>query len=187
MAILPVRLIGDPVLRKKSESVKEVDDIIKKLVSDMKDTLKDIKGLGLSAVQVGKLLRLFITDFSSITKKENDICVFINPEILETDGISETEEGCLSIPGLYCIVKRPYKIKLKWTDINNKEHIGIFENLKARVILHELDHLDGILFVDKISLIKKYKIKSEILKISKYFDEAKKIPYWKKIPQFQYK
>ena len=143
MALRNIRKIGDEILRKKSRKVHEINERILTLIEDMKETMNEAQGVGIAAVQVGILKRIVVIDVG-----EGPI-ILINPEIVEAKGAIIEEEGCLSIPGEDAPVKRPIYVKAK--ALNEKgEAIEIKgEDLLARAICHELDHLDGILFIDK--------------------------------------
>ena len=147
MAEKEIVIYGNPVLREVSEPVDEINQEVKDLVSEMAGTLKKAKGLGLSAVQVGVLKRVYIIDLSAVDINET-LRVFINPEILETDGEVEIEEGCLSFPGIYQKIVRPEKVKLRATDLNGQVFEMEATGLIARAALHEYDHLEGKLFID---------------------------------------
>lgn len=144
MAIRNIRLEEDEILRKKSKPIKVMTPKIKILINDMIDTMYDACGVGLAAPQVGILKRLIIIDVG-----EGPI-VFINPEILEVSGEQTGDEGCLSFPGKAGIVTRPNYVKVKAFDQKMKEFTLEGTELLARAICHEVDHLDGILYVDKV-------------------------------------
>ncbi|MGL5256165.1 MAG: peptide deformylase [Proteocatella sp.] len=144
MAIRKIRQDGDEVLRKKSKTVDEITPKIKELIEDMIDTMYEADGVGLAAPQVGILKRIFVVDIG-----EGPV-VFINPEILETGGSQTGDEGCLSIPGYYAPVCRPNYVKVKFFDQNMEEHILEADDFFARAILHENDHLNGVLFKDRV-------------------------------------
>jgi peptide deformylase len=151
MAILPINTYGDDVLKKVAKPLKGVDDKTTKLIADMFETMEQANGIGLAAPQVGVSIRLLVIDISVI-KEYKDLApmVIINPQILETEGDVTMEEGCLSIPGVREEVTRPEKILLKYRDEKFAEHRVWLEGLLARVLLHELDHLNGELFIEKI-------------------------------------
>ena len=144
----------DPLLRVKSKTVKIIDKKILDLIGDMKDTLdkqKDPEGVGLAAPQVGKNLQIFIVKFKNVSK------VIINPEIIEISdrrGKSNADgklmEGCLSLPHYYSLIKRPGRIKIKYLDQQGKENIEEFNEFLAQIVQHEIDHLNGVLFVDHV-------------------------------------
>jgi peptide deformylase len=144
MALRNIRTIGDDILRKKCRRVEEVNDRILTLIKDMQETMYAADGIGLAAPQVGILKRIAVVDVG-----EGPISL-INPEMLETEGEYLDEEGCLSIPGEQGTVSRPEKIKIKALNEKGEEFILEAEDLFARAICHEMDHLEGILFVDKI-------------------------------------
>jgi peptide deformylase len=144
MALRNIRKIGDEILRKKSRTVDEVTDRIRILLSDMLETMYAADGVGLAAPQVGILKRLAVVDVG-----EGPVYL-INPVILETEGEDIDEEGCLSIPGEQGAVLRPKKIKVKTLNEQGEEVIIEASDFFARAICHEMDHLDGVLFVDKV-------------------------------------
>ncbi|GAA0722761.1 peptide deformylase [Clostridium malenominatum] len=144
MALREIRKYGDEVLRKKSRKVEKIDDRLQVLLDDMLDTMYDSDGVGLAAPQVGILKRVIVIDIG-----EGPVFL-INPEIIEEEGFYIDEEGCLSLPGEAGNVKRPYKVKVKALDREGNEIIVEGEELMARALCHEIDHLNGVLFVDKI-------------------------------------
>lgn len=146
MAIRNIRTIGDDVLRKKCKEVVEITNRELTLIEDMVDTMFEANGVGLAAPQVGVLKRIFVIDIGD----ENGTMVFINPEILETKGTQCDEEGCLSIPGESKPVERPNYVKVKAFNEKGEEFILEGEELLARAILHENDHLNGVLYVDHV-------------------------------------
>lgn len=145
MALLNIRTDEDPILRKISKEIKEVNDKTLILIEDMIETMKDAKGIGLAAPQIGKLRRLIIVDFQD----EEGPIAMVNPEIIEKDGSVVDIEGCLSIPGFRGSVKRPEKIKVKYLNKDGEETTLEKEGYDARIVCHEVDHLNGILFKDK--------------------------------------
>jgi len=154
---LNLSYFGDPVLRKKGISVTVIDDEIKSLVADMIDTMKKHDGIGLAAPQIGKSLRLFITcvpekdEDGEYSEGEGILRVFINPEILEySEETTILNEGCLSIPNIHGDVERPYHVRVKAKDLNGSEFIIDAYDLEAHCILHENDHINGVLFIDRI-------------------------------------
>ena len=147
MALRLIRELGDPVLGKKAKTVKEVSPKLKALIEDMKETMYDSDGVGLAAPQVGMLKRIVVIDVSA---EQNQPIVMINPEILEQDGEQTGWEGCLSVPGKSGQVTRPRHVKAKALDENMQEFIIEGEDLLARAICHELDHLDGHMYVELV-------------------------------------
>lgn len=166
MAKRPIVKYGDPVLREISKPVDKVTTEVKDLVADLTATLNEAEGLGLAAVQVGVPLRLFVVDLSAIDITAGPR-VFINPEILETSGSIEYEEGCLSFPGIYQRLVRPAKIRVKALDENGQEFIYNADGLAARAILHEYDHLDGMLFIDHFSALSRALVDRKLKRLAK--------------------
>lgn len=144
MALRQIRYENDPILRKKSREITKIDDRIKTLISDMAETMYENEGVGLAAPQVGVLRRVVVIDVGE------GLLELINPEIIEKRGESIDVEGCLSIPGRAGKVKRPEYVKVKYLDINGKEQFVEGEGLLARALCHEIDHLNGVLFIDKM-------------------------------------
>lgn len=149
MAIRNVVLEGDEILRKHCREVSEVTDRIRQTMEDMVDTMHDQFGCGLAGPQIGVMRRMFVAE-----PELGRIYYMINPEMLEQEGEEAGEEGCLSLPGLEGTVVRPYRIKMKALDLNGEEHIYDFEGFDARVMCHEYDHLDGILYTDKATNVR---------------------------------
>ena len=143
MAIRNIRISTDEVLRKKCKEVKEITPNLLTLLDDMADTMYDANGVGLAAPQVGILKRAVVIDIGE------GLVELINPVILETSGSQIDDEGCLSVPGKYAPVDRPYYAKVKAMDRDGNEFIIEGEELMARALCHEIDHLDGILYIDK--------------------------------------
>lgn len=147
MALRTIREYGDEVLERRCKEVKEVTPRIRELVEDMLETMYDANGVGLAAPQVGILKRIVVID---VSPEADDPIVMINPEILETSGEQTGYEGCLSIPGKSGVVTRPNYVKAKAFDLDMKEFVVEGEELLARAICHELDHLDGHMYVEKV-------------------------------------
>lgn len=143
MAIRNIRIFGDDVLRKKAKTVKEITPRVDELIDDMIDTMYEGDGVGLAAPQVGVLKRIAVIDIGE------GPMVFINPEILESEGEQTDKEGCLSNPGKIGDVTRPNRVKVKSSDREMNEFELEAEGLLARALCHELDHLDGVLFIDR--------------------------------------
>lgn len=144
MALRKIREIGDPILNKTCKEVKEVTDRTKDLIDDMFETMYEAQGVGLAAPQVGILKRIVVIDCG------DDPLLLINPEVLETYGEQTGQEGCLSVPGKAGIVTRPNYAKVKAYNEDMEEFIVEGEELLARALLHEIDHLDGHLYVEKV-------------------------------------
>lgn len=166
MAVLEVLHFPDARLHLKAKKIDVIDDSIKKLVDDMTETMYEFDGIGLAAAQVNVQKRLFIMDLSRDDEPRN-LLVFINPEILERDGEVIGSEGCLSVPGIYEDVVRAETIKLKYQDLTGKEHIVSCNGLMSVCVQHEIDHLDGKVFVEYLSNLKQNYIKKKMKKIFK--------------------
>jgi peptide deformylase len=166
MAVLPIRKYGDEVLRQPTEPVTEIDGAIQKLIDDMVDTMYAAPGVGLAANQVGVAKRLAVIDLS-VGKRRGELHVLINPEVVETIGEMAQEEGCLSIPDFVEMVKRPDGVTVRYLDRNGQERKIFGQGLMARALSHELDHLNGRLFVDRLRGLKRDRILKKIQKLAK--------------------
>src|SRR5262245_24127916 len=167
MAVRPILVLPDPRLRLVSEPVKAIDDEIRQLVDDMFETMYDAPGIGLAAIQIGVPKRVITAD---LAKKDEPRApqVFINPEVLSrSDELSTYEEGCLSIPEIHEDVERPAKVRVRYLDRAGKPHEVDAEGLLATCLQHEIDHLDGVLFIDHISKLKRDRIVKKFTKAAK--------------------
>ncbi len=170
--IYPVYVYGSPILRREAENVAKDHPELRQLASDMHDTMRASNGVGLAAPQIGLPLRMFVIDLSPYADEEPHLAAskrtFINPEIYD-EGDFEVlmSEGCLSLPGLNEDVYRPEKIRIRWMDENFAPHDEEFEGHEARVIQHEYDHLDGKLFVDHLSALRKTMMRGKLASMSK--------------------
>ncbi len=162
MAVLPIRVVPDPVLRQKAKRVKTIDGSIKKLVADMIETLHAVPGrAGLAASQVGVSLRVIVIGIPEV----EDIAL-INPEIVRRKGERMVTEGCLSVPGYFGVVKRAESVRAKGRDVNGKEVKIRADELLAQALEHEIDHLNGVLYTDYLeSPDKLYKIEPEVAQL----------------------
>lgn len=171
--ILPMYIFGQHVLRETAEEIDyETYPNLKELIDNMFETLKRSEGVGLAAPQVGLPIRLFIIDLDTISEDEPQykgyLHTFINPEILEEcEDTSVMSEGCLSIPGINENVRRPNKVLVAYTDENGEDQERWLEGFEARVFQHEYDHLDGKMFVDRLSSLRKQMIKKKLIAMSK--------------------
>lgn len=147
MALRNIRIIGDEILTKKSKVVKEMTDKNRELIEDLLETMYDAEGVGLAAPQVGILKRIAVVD---ITEDGSDPIILVNPEILETEGEQKDQEGCLSVPDKVGIVTRPNRVRVRAMNENMEPYEIEGEELLARALVHEIEHLDGELYVDKI-------------------------------------
>lgn len=168
MSVLDILRYPDHRLRKKSGRISKVDNKIRKLLDDMVETIHEAPGVGLAAPQVGHNIRAIVVDLSSEEEETFDLMHLINPEIIHYEGEQVGEEGCLSVPGFVANVKRKDAIEIKALDSEGKEINLEASGLLSRVLQHEIDHLDGILFFDRLSRLKKELFKK---KIEKAFDK----------------
>lgn len=171
---LPLTYYGDPVLRKRGEVVQEITKEIDKLIEDMIDTMEANNGAGIAAPQVGRSLRIFVTCCSYYDENgelvPGTLRVFINPEILEvSDQYSQMTEGCLSIPTIHADVIRPANVKVKALDRDGKEFIGEYSGLEAHCVLHENDHINGVLFIDRIKSKEKKTLDTKLRKVKEQY------------------
>ena len=156
----------DPILRKKCEPLENVDDDVRKLMNDMLETMYKAPGIGLAAIQVGILKRIVVIDISKEEKKNP--LFLVNPEIIyKSKNTSVYEEGCLSLPGQFAEIERPAECHIKYIDYNGKEKKLETKGLLATCIQHEIDHLNGILFIDYLSKLKKDMIIKKLVKHKK--------------------
>ena len=183
MSILPIYLFGTKILKKTAKPVESLDDSTVKLIYDMFETMHEANGLGLAATQVGDLRRVITIDISDVTEPsaegetENEMhptspdlpktLALINPEILNEEGKWVMEEGCLSLPNLHAEVERAEKVRVSFYNAEFKKQELLADGLLARVILHELDHLNGKLFVDHINKTKRSMLLPKLRKIRK--------------------
>jgi peptide deformylase len=169
MAILDILHFPDPRLRNKAKPVAVVDDSIRRLIDDMLETMYQAPGIGLAATQVNVAKQVVVIDISE--NKDQPLCL-INPEIIERDGIEQMEEGCLSVPGVYELVTRANHVRVRALDRDGKPFEMEAEELLAVCIQHELDHLDGKLFVDYLSSLKRQRIRRKLEKESRQQTES---------------
>ena len=154
MAVRPVRIYGDPVLRQKALPVETFDDTLRSLVEDMRETMHAYRGIGLAANQIGVLQRVLVIDVPLEGDRRADLAL-VNPVLSDRKGSMTDEEGCLSIPGLYDDVRRAETLHVEAQDVAGERLVFDAEGYLARVMQHEVDHLDGVLFVDRLSLLKR--------------------------------
>ncbi|MDG5487365.1 peptide deformylase [Sphingomonas sp. BGYR3] len=172
MAILPIIEVPDPRLRTISTPVDTVDDELRALIADMFDTMYDAPGIGLAAIQVGVPKRVIVMDLQEEEGEDGKPIrhprVFINPEILDpSDDQSVYTEGCLSVPEQFADVERPARCRVKWLDEDGNAHDEVFEGLLATCIQHEMDHLQGVVFIDHLSRLKREMILKKLAKARK--------------------
>lgn len=172
MAVLPIVTIPDPLLKQVSKPVEKVDDKLRQLMDDMLETMYDAPGIGLAAIQVGQPIRVLVIDLGD---KDGDTRgdspnprFFVNPEIVWTsENLAEYNEGCLSVPEQYAVVDRPAECHLKYLDYDGNEQLLKADGLLATCIQHEMDHLEGILFIDHLSPLKRKMILKKLRKTQK--------------------
>ena len=166
MGVLPLRTFGDPVLREKSFPVTEINDELKMLVKDLEDTLHDLEGVGLAAPQIGVLKQVFVVDLG-----EGPVA-YINTEIIAKEEELQEDEGCLSVPPVRVSVKRYKKIKVKALNIDGKEEVFEAEGLLAKAIQHEVDHINGMLVIDRLDKEERSKALSELREVDLFLNKA---------------
>jgi peptide deformylase len=167
MTIKPLIILPDPILRQVSKPIETMDGEVRKLADDMLETMYDAPGIGLAAIQIGVARRMLVLDVSKEGEDKKPL-VFINPEIVaSSDARSVYEEGCLSIPDYYAEVERPAGITVKHLDRDGKEQVTEADGLLATCLQHEIDHLNGVLFIDHISKLKREMVIRKFTKASK--------------------
>ena len=169
--ILPIYLYGQPVLRKEAEEIENTPEL-KQFIADMYETLAQAEGVGLAAPQVGKAWRLFIVDGNELAEDYPECKgfkrTFINPELIEeSEETCSYSEGCLSLPGISENVVRPVSVRLRYQDEDFQEHEETFSGFAARIVQHEYDHLEGHVFTDRISPIRKTFVRNKLVSIAK--------------------
>jgi peptide deformylase len=167
MTIKKILIEPDPILRKKCDPLEKVDESVKKLMNDMLETMYDAPGIGLAAVQVGVLKRIVVIDISKNEEKKNPLFL-INPKLItKSKNTSTYEEGCLSLPGQFAEIERPASCTVNYLDFNGQEKTLEATGLLSTCIQHEIDHLDGVLFIDYLSKLKKDMIIKKLIKHKK--------------------
>ncbi|MGD1958437.1 MAG: peptide deformylase [Fulvivirga sp.] len=168
--IYPIVVYGDPILKKKARNIEQGELDVKLLSADMFETMESARGIGLAAPQIGKSIRMFVVDGRPLEEEEmeNFVKVFINPQIIEEIGEEwPFEEGCLSIPNIREEVSRNAKLKINYFDVDWNEHTEEYDGMKARIIQHEYDHIEGVLFTDHLTPFKRRMLKGKLQNISK--------------------
>ncbi|MCY0093214.1 peptide deformylase [Hoeflea ulvae] len=167
MTIKPIIYLPDPILRQQSQPVERFDAELESFVEDMIETMYDAPGIGLAAIQVGVPRRMLVIDVAG-KDEDPDPQVFINPELVASgDGVSVYEEGCLSIPDYYAEVERPETVTVKHLDRHGKQRVTEADGLLATCLQHEIDHLNGVLFIDHISKLKRDMVVRKFTKLAK--------------------
>lgn len=161
MALLPILRFPDPRLKKVAAPVSQVDDNLRKLAANMAETMYEAPGIGLAATQVDVHRRLIVID---VSEEKNQLRVFVNPELVRCEGSALGEEGCLSVPGIYDKVERAERVTVNYLDLDGKPQTLAADGLLAVCIQHEIDHLNGTVFVDHLSQLKQTRIKNKLAK-----------------------
>jgi peptide deformylase len=165
LSIREIRIFGDPVLREKAEPIAEIDDEVREIAHDMLDTLADAEGVGLAGPQVGVTRRIIVVHPPPPVPDEvrEEPRVLVNPEVVEKGGgVVAAEEGCLSIPEVYESVKRSDRVKVRATGLDGEEIEISAEGMTSRILQHEIDHLDGVLFIDRIGPMRRALLKKKL-------------------------
>ncbi|MBB35356.1 MAG: peptide deformylase [Hirschia sp.] len=172
MAIRPILTVPDPILKQVSKPVDKVDDQLRALMDDMLETMYDAPGIGLAAVQIGEPVRVIVMDLAR-EGEDPQPRYFVNPEILETvEDTQPYEEGCLSVPEIYETVERPERVRLRYLDYDGKAVEEWAEGLYATCIQHEMDHLEGVLFIDYLSRLKRTRAVDKVKKARRRSSET---------------
>lgn len=161
MSLLPILRFPDPRLRKVAAPITKIDDSIRTLAANMAETMYEAPGIGLAATQVDEHRQLIVID---VSEARNELLVLINPEILSDEGLQMGEEGCLSVPGIYDKVERAEQVTVRYLDLEGQTQTMTVDGLLAVCIQHEMDHLQGKVFVDHLSQLKQTRIKSKLAK-----------------------
>lgn len=165
MALRPILLYPEPTLRVRCDEVETFDDELRRLAADMIETMHNAPGIGLAAPQVGETRRLAVVDLS-VGEDPDALLVLVNPRLVEKDGLATETEGCLSLPGVTDRVDRPTRIRLEARDLDGEPFELTAEDWLARAICHELDHLDGVLFVDRLHGLRRERARRKLKKIA---------------------
>jgi peptide deformylase len=165
MAVLPIRIYPDPVLRAKCREVKDFDAGLRKLAADMVETMHAAPGVGLAAPQIGVDLRLAVVDLS-VGEDPQQVFVVVNPEVVHREGAEVAEEGCLSLPGINDKVERPTLVRVRAVDLEGKPLEIEAEEWLARAFCHEIDHLNGVLFTDYLRGLRKERAKRQLKRLA---------------------
>ena len=161
MALLPILRFPDPRLKKVAKPVAKIDESIRRLAADMAETMYEAPGIGLAATQVDVHQRVVVID---VSEDKSDLRVFINPTLEKTEGFAVGEEGCLSVPGIYDKVERAERVRVNYLNLDGKSQVLEAEGLLAVCIQHEIEHLNGKVFVDHLSQLKQTRIKNKLAK-----------------------
>jgi peptide deformylase len=165
----------DPILKSKSKPLTVFSPELKTLAADMTETMRNANGIGLAAVQIGEAIRMMVMDVNYDKEDRGEALVLCNPELLNEDGTETTEEGCLSLPDIREDVERAFKVKVKGQDLAGVEKVFEFDGLLARCVQHEIDHMNGQLFIQRIPGIKRLFLKRQLDQLKKSYKEAARL------------
>jgi len=168
----PIVLYPDPRLKLKSKPVSQFGPELRQLASDMSETMRNANGVGLAAIQIGEAIRFMVMDENYDQEDKGTSVALCNPEILEEEGVETIEEGCLSIPDVREEVERSLRVKVKYQDMDGNEKVSQYEGLLARCVLHEIDHMNGQLFIQKVPAVKRLFLKKQLDQLKKNFQET---------------
>ena len=168
----PIVIYPDPRLKLKSQPVTEFGPELKALAADMTETMRNANGVGLAAIQIGEAIRMMVMDEHYDQEDKGESLVMFNPEVLNEEGAETIEEGCLSIPDIREEVERSFKVKVKYKDLEGNEKVSEYEGLLARCVLHEIDHMNGQLFIQKVPAVKRLFLKKQLDQLKKNFKET---------------
>jgi peptide deformylase len=168
----PIVLYPDPKLKMKSKPVTQFGPELRELATDMTETMRDANGVGLAAIQIGEAIRMMVMDVHYDKEDKGEALVMFNPEILDEEGSETIEEGCLSIPDVREDVERSFKVKVKYQDLDGHGQAAEYEGLLARCVLHEIDHMNGQLFIQKVPSVKRLFLKKQLDQLKKNFQET---------------
>ncbi len=168
----PIVLYPDPRLKLKSKPVTEFGHELKELAAEMTETMRNANGVGLAAIQIGVAIRFMVMDEHYDQEEKGESTAFCNPEILDEEGAETIEEGCLSIPDVREEVERSLKVKVKYQDLEGREKVSEYEGLLARCVLHEIDHMNGQLFIQKVPAVKRLFLKKQLDQLKKNFQQT---------------
>jgi peptide deformylase len=168
----PIVLYPDPRLLQKSKPVTQFNDELRQLALDMTETMRDANGVGLAAIQVGELIRMMVMDEHYDLEDKGESLALCNPVVLSEEGTETIEEGCLSIPDVREEIERSFKVKVKGQNLEGAEKVYEFEGLLARCILHEIDHMNGQLFIQKVPAVKRIFLKKKLDELKKNYQQA---------------
>lgn len=166
MAVLPIRKYGDPILRRKATPVSKMDDYIRSLIGDMFDTIRGAKGVGLAAPQVGESISLIVVDISRVDRSAQPL-VLVNPKVVEERGDRKWEEGCLSIPDVHEEITRAEFVVVEGLDQEGSPLRVEGKGMLARALQHEIDHVNGVLIIDRVSPVRRHLLRARLRKLAK--------------------